>query len=129
MTPARRRLFVLLGAYEDMTERESSALRRGDIDYVLAIQERKSRLTESLQQARRETELTPEESNALTDRVRLLQARESANLESLREQMARVRQTLNEIGQAAQRSRQVRRGYSGFGAGMRAARESVLGRA
>lgn len=129
MTPSRRRLFVLLGAYEDLTERESSALRRGDIDYVLALQERKSRLTESLALARRSTELTSEDAAALDARVRTLQARETGNLTSLREQMAVVRQSLQEIGQAVQRSRQVRRGYSGLGAGMRSAGASVLGQA
>lgn len=129
MTPSRRRLFVLLGAYEDLTERESSALRRGDIEYVLAIQERKTRLTESLQHARRSTELTPDDAVALTDRVRALQARETENLNSLRQQMAHARESLNEIGQAVRRSRKVRRGYSGIGAGMRGAGESVLGRA
>jgi hypothetical protein len=129
MTPARRRLFVLLGAYEDMTERESRALRRGDIDYVLAIQERKSRLTESLQQARLTAELTADDTAALNERVRSLQIRESDNLTSLREQMAQVRQSLAEIGQAVQRSRQVRRGYSGMGTGSRGGVASVLGQA
>jgi hypothetical protein len=129
MTASRRRLFVLLGAYEDMTERETRALRRGDIDYVLAIQERKSRLTESLQQARLTTELTVDDTAALNERVRSLQVRESGNLTSLREQMAQVRQSLTEIGQAVQRSRQVRRGYSGMATGSRGGVASVLGQA
>ena len=126
MTPARRRLFVLLGAYADLTERESSALRRGDIDYVLAIQERKARLTESLHAARLSTELSVDDSTALDQRVRTLQARETGNLSALREQMTQVRRSLDEIGQAVQRSRKVRRGYSGLGTGLRA---SVLGQA
>lgn len=129
MTPSRRRLFVLLGAYEDLTERESSALRRGDIEYVLAIQERKSRLTESLQHARRSVQLTSDDTAALDERVRVLQARESGNLNSLREQMTQVRQSLDDIGQAVQRSRKVRRGYSGLGVGLRSAGTSVLGQA
>ena len=129
MTPLRRRLFVLLGAYEDLTERESSALRRGDIEYVLALQERKGRLTEALQEARRSTELSSDDLGALNERVRSLQDRESGNLEILRGHMAQVRQSLNEIGQATQRSRKVRRGYSGLGAGLRSTRDTVLGRA
>jgi len=129
MTLSRRRLFVLLGAYEDMTERESSALRRGDIDYVLAIQERKARLTESLGMARRSLDLSSDDTAALNERVRTLQAREMGNLTALREQMAQVRQSLQAIGQAVQRSRQVRRGYSGLGAGLRVSGTSVLGQA
>jgi hypothetical protein len=129
MTPEKRRLFVLLGAYEDLTDRESGALRRGDIDYVLAIQERKGRLTEALQTTRRSTELSSDDSAVLRQRVRALEAREAGNLGSLREQMARVRSELNEISQATQRSRKVRRGYTGISMGSHSASESVLGRA
>lgn len=128
MTPSRRRLFVLLGAYEDLTERESGALRRGDIEYVLAIQERKGRLTEAMQHARRAVELSAADNSALQDRIRSLHARETNNLAALREQMAQVSEAMAQIGQAAQRSRKVRRGYSGLGTGMRSA-ASVLGRA
>lgn len=127
MTPSRRRVFVLLGAYEDLTERESSALRRGDIEYVLALQERKGRLTEALLQARQGAELSALDASALIERVRTLQARESHNLEVLRGRMAQVRQSLDEIGQATQRSRKVRRGYSGIASGLRATSASVLG--
>jgi len=129
MPALRRRLFVLLGAYEDLTDRETSALRRGDIGYVLAIQERKARLTESLQAARRTTELSSDESAAFHERVRSLHARESGNLDTLRVQMAQNRQATREIGQAVQRSRQVRRGYSSIGSGLKTAGSSVLGQA
>lgn len=129
MTPARRRLFVLLGAYEDLAERESSALRRGDIEYVLSIQERKGRLTEAMHVVRRNTELSHADTQAFEERVRSLQVRESGNLDALREQMTQVRRSLTEIGQAMQRSRKVRRGYSGFTAGSRSSATSVLGQA
>lgn len=127
MTPSRRRLFTLLGAYEDLTERESSALRRGDVHYVLAIQERKGRLTEALQQARRATELSAPDSTAWTDRVRSLQARETDNLRVLRGRMAEIQRSLAEIGQAAQRSRNIRRSYTGFGAAQRVSSTGMLG--
>lgn len=128
MTPARHRLFVLLGAYEDLTDRETSALRRGDIQNVLSIQERKGRLTEVLQDTRRSVELSTEDSAAWNDRVRLLSSRESENLDVLRGHMTQVRHSLAEIGQAAQRSRKVRRGYTGLD-GQRHSGVAVLGRA
>ena len=129
MPSAQRRLFVLLGAYEDLTDRETSALRRGDIHYVLSIQERKSRLTTALQEVRDATALSSAETAAWSDRIRALQTREEGNLTVLRDHMAQTRQALGEIGQATQRSRNVRRGYSGYGAGRRAAGEGILGRA
>ncbi len=129
MSPSRRRLFVLLGAYEDLAERESSALRRGDIEYVLSIQERKARLTETMHAVRRAAELSREDILIFDDRVRSLTARESGNLDALRTMMAQVRQSLTEIGQAMQRSRKVRRGYSAVGASVRTGTPSVLGQA
>lgn len=122
-----RRLFVLLGAYEDLTERESGALRRGDVEHAITIENRKRRIAEALADARRNAELSPDEITALDSRVRGLEQRENANLSFLREEMGRVRVALAGLHQVAQRSRQIRRGYGGAaGAG---GTESMLGRA
>ena len=122
-----RRLFVLLGAYEDLTERESGALRRGDVEHAITIENRKRRIAEALSDARRNAELSPDEITALDSRVRGLEQRENANLSFLREEMGRVRVALSGLHQVAQRSRQIRRGYGGAaGAG---GAEGMLGRA
>lgn|SRR5690554_5844187 len=120
-----RRLFVLLGAYEDLTDRETSALRRGDVEHAITIENRKRRLAEALADARRAAELSAEEIEVLHSRVRGLTERENANLAFLREEMGRVRAALGTLYQVARRSRQVRRGYVG-GTGSAAAE---LGRA
>jgi hypothetical protein len=121
-----RRLFVLLGAYEDLTEREAGALRRGDVEHAITIENRKIRLAEAMADARREADLSPVEIDQLQSRVRGLEAREHQNLSFLREEMGRVRAALGGLYQVAQRSRQVRRGYGGTQA---AESESVLGQA
>jgi len=129
MSPSRQRIFVLLGAYEDLTERESRALRRGDIDYVLSIQERKARLTDSLRETRPAVELLEGDAASFRQRLLALQAVEQGNLAELRQQMAQAQQELAEIGQVAQRSRQIRRGYSGLRGDLQSGSSVVLGTA
>ena len=124
-----RRLFVLLGTYEDLTERETGALRRGDVEHAITIENRKRRLAEAMASARRDAKLTPEEIDLLESRVRGLEAREHANLSFLREEMGRVRAALGNLYQVARRSRQVRRGYAGATAGETTQTESALGNA
>lgn len=124
-----RRLFVLLGAYEDLTEREAGALRRGDVEHAITIENRKIRIAEAMADARRQVELSPGELDALNSRVRGLEAREHQNSSFLREEMGRVRAALGSLYQVAQRSRQVRRGYVGATAGDEPASDVVLGRA
>ena len=68
-----RRVFILLGAYEDLTERETSALRRGDVTHAIALEHRKRRIAEAMAAARRTAELSAEELDALTRRVRFLE--------------------------------------------------------
>jgi hypothetical protein len=129
MTPARR-LFVLLGACEDLTDRETGALRRGDIDHAVTLETRKTRLTEAMAAARQNAELSPDDASAFIERVRCLEARENRNLSFLREEMERARTALAQINQATRRSRMVRRGYAGTS--IRTApslAEPVLGRA
>lgn len=124
-----RRLFVLLGAYEDLTERERHALRRGDIDHAITLENRKVRLAEAMAQARRSTELSGAEIDDLNRRVRNLEARNHENLAFLREEMMRVGAALSHLHKAVHRARQVRRGYLGAPAAGNAMAESVLGRA
>jgi len=124
-----RRLFVLLGTYEDLTERESGALRRGDVEHAITIENRKRRLAEAMADARRNADLSPEEIDQLDFRVRGLEAREHANLSFLREEMGRVRAALGNLYQVARRSQQVRRGYVGATAVDAAPVDSVLGSA
>jgi hypothetical protein len=128
MTPARR-VFVLLGAYEDITERESAALRRGDIDHAIALGNRKLPIAKSMVTARKNSELSRVEIDALTNRVRSLEVREKDNIAFLSEQMGRVKTALNGITQAAHRSRNVRRGYAGVVGTMTNPAEGNLGRA
>lgn len=108
-----RRLFVLLGAYEDLTERETGALRRGDVDHAIAMENRKIRLAVALAEAHQSAELSAEEREMLDFRVRNLRQREHENLSFLREEMDRVRAALAGLHQVGQRSRQIRRGYAG----------------
>jgi hypothetical protein len=124
-----RRLFVLLGAYEDLTERETGALRRGDVEHAISIENRKIRLAEALADARRTVELSPGEIDVLNSRVRGLEEREHQNLSFLRAEMGRVRAALGGLYQVAQRSRQVRRGYVGATSVGEARTENVLGQA
>jgi hypothetical protein len=123
-----RRLFVLLGAYEDLTERETGALRRGDVEHAITIENRKIRLAEALANARRSADLSPGEIDVLNSRVRGLEEREHQNLSFLREEMGRVRAALGGLYQVAQRSRHVRRGYVGATHVDDASSENVLGR-
>jgi hypothetical protein len=124
-----RRLFVLLGAYEDLTERESGALRRGDVEHAITIENRKIRLAQAMADARRNAELSPVELDQLTTRVRGLEQREHQNSSFLREEMGRVRAALGSLYQVAQRSRQVRRGYGAGGVAESNDGASVLGKA
>lgn len=128
MSPARR-IFVLLGAYEDLTERESRALRRGDIHFAITLENRKIRLAEALAVARRNAVLSATDLGALTERVRTLETREMDNLAFLREEMARVRVDLTNLKQTASRTRSIRRGYVGRKSTMSEMAGSVLGRA
>ena len=128
MTPGRR-VFVLLDACEDITERESAALRRGDIDHAIALGKRKLPISESMVAARKNSELSRVEIDALTNRVRSLEVREKDNIAFLSEQMGRVKAALNGITQAAHRSRNVRRGYAGVVGTMTNPAEGNLGRA
>ncbi|MGH8018561.1 MAG: hypothetical protein ACREIA_09760 [Opitutaceae bacterium] len=112
MTPARR-IFVLLGAYEDLTDRESRALRRGDIKFVVGLCNRKRRMAQAMKMARKNAVLSEQELAVLQERVRTLEKRETANLDFLREEMARTRAELSTLNTAAKRTRQVRRGYVG----------------
>lgn len=125
---AARRVFVLLGAYESLTERETGALRRGDIEHVVALEQRKLRLVEALKAARRTAGLSGADNDALLRRVRSLEVQEKENLSFLREEMGRVRLSLAQLSRATQRSRQVRRGYAGATVGIAMA-EGTLGRA
>lgn len=125
---AARRVFVLLGAYEGLTERETGALRRGDIEHVVSLEGRKLRLVEALKTARRNAGLSNADNDALLRRVRCLETQEKQNLSVLREEMARVRQSLAQLSRATHRSRQVRRGYVGASFGPTLA-EGMLGRA
>lgn len=128
MSPVRR-LFVLLSAYEDITERESAALRRGDVEQAITLENRKLRISEEMNRARENAELSDDEIDALNQRVRGLEFREKHNLAFLREEMARVRATLATLQMAVRKTRNVRRGYAGtFGATIDAA-EGMLGRA
>lgn len=121
---------MLLGAYEDLTERESGALRRGDIEHAVTLEARKLRLSEAMATARRNAELSSDEADAFLERVRCLEARENRNLTFLREEMERTRTALAEIHQTTRRSRMVRRGYAGFTSGVNTSLgEPVLGRA
>jgi hypothetical protein len=122
-----RRLFVLLANYEDLTEREGAALRRGDIEHAIALEGRKRRLAEAMAAARRNAGLSNAEGDAYIRRVRSLEVREKENLAALREEMARTRAALDHLNQAAHRTRKVRRGYGG-GFGLPVA-EPILGRA
>jgi hypothetical protein len=124
-----RRLFVLLGTYEDLTERETGALRRGDVEHAITIENRKRRLAEAMAEARQKAELSPEELELLSSRVRGLEEREHANLSFLREEMGRVRAALGNLYQVTRRSQQVRRGYVGATAGDLDSAEGVLGSA
>jgi hypothetical protein len=124
-----RRLFVLLGAYEDLTDRETGALRRGDVDHAITIENRKIRLAEALADARRQVDLSPGEMEILSSRVRGLEQREHQNLAFLREEMGRVRAALGGLYRIAERSRQVRRGYAGATQAGEDNPEGVLGRA
>jgi len=128
MSPVRR-LFVLLSSYEDITLRESAALRRGDVDQAIILINRKRRISEEMDRARGNAELSEDEIDALNQRVRDLESREKHNLAFLREEMARVRATLATLQMAVRKTRNVRRGYAGtFGAAINSA-EGVLGRA
>ncbi len=124
-----RRLFVLLGAYEDLTERETGALQRGDVEHAITIENRKRRLAEALAEARRNAKLSTEEIEMLESRVRGLEVREHANLSFLREEMGRVRAALGNLYQVARRSQQVRRGYVAANVSTEAGAESILGQA
>ena len=128
MTTAPR-IFVLLGAYEDLTERESSALRRGDIEHAITIENRKQRLAVSLAEVRRNTVLSDGELDVLNRRVRMLEDHEMANLAFLREELARVGASLGALKKAVHRSRQVRRGYVAAHAPISALANGILGRA
>ncbi|RME70249.1 MAG: flagellar protein FliT [Verrucomicrobia bacterium] len=125
-TPGR--IFVLLSAYEDLTDRETSALRRGDIQFAIALETRKLRLAEHLGNARRQANLSRAEIAAFEARIERLQEREKANLAFLRGEMDRVGAELSELNRATRRSRQVRRGY-GTQQGLAGLREGLLGRA
>jgi hypothetical protein len=124
-----RRVFVLLGACEDITERETAALQRGDIEHALKLGARKLRISRSMAQTWKNSELSSAEVAALTERVRNLEVREKDNLAFLSEQMGRVKSALTEITQAAHRSRNVRRGYAGVFGSMGNTAEVALGRA
>jgi hypothetical protein len=124
-----RRVFVLLGACEAITERETAALRRGDIDHAINLGARKLRIARSMAEARENSGLSGAEVDALTERVRNLEVLEKSNLAFLSEQMVRVKSALTEITQAAHRSRNVRRGYAGVFGSMGNTAEVALGRA
>ena len=115
MTPSRR-LFVLLGAYEDLTGRESGALRRGDVARAISLENRKLRLAQSMATVRRDATLSTDEAGDYVRRVRRLESLEQDNLAFLREETNRSRDALSRINQAAGRMRNVRRGYAGAGA-------------
>lgn len=122
------RVFVILSAYEDLTDRESRALRRGDIDFAIKLENRKLRLAQTLGRARKNSVLSEADVDALSRRVRTLQERETANLEFLRGEMSRVCAELGALDTATNRSRQIRRGYSENNR-MAASGNGVLGRA
>ncbi len=112
MTPARR-IFVLLGAYEDLTDRESRALRRGDVAFAIGLCTRKRRMAQAMKAARKNAVLSEAELAALQERVRILEKHETENLDFLQQEMARTRAELSTVNTAAKRTRQVRRGYVG----------------
>ncbi|HEX9782700.1 MAG TPA: hypothetical protein VGA56_08215 [Opitutaceae bacterium] len=112
MTPARR-VFVLLSVYEDLSERESRALRRGDFDFAISLNNRKQRLSQAMQVARQNAELSEDDLAALHQRVRTLEACEKENLSFLSKEMAGTRASISMLNAAAKRTRQVRRGYAG----------------
>ncbi|BET65957.1 hypothetical protein ASA1KI_08750 [Opitutales bacterium ASA1] len=111
MTPARR-VFVLLGVYEDLTERESRALRRGDVSFAIALENRKRRMVQAMATARRNAELSQADLSIIGERVRIVEARQRENLEYLRQEMLRVRADIAELGRTTTRTRSVRRGYA-----------------
>lgn len=107
MVPVRR-LFVMLSAYEDIAERESAALGRGDIEQAITFRGRKRRIREEMERARRTAELSQDEIAALAQRVRGLESRDRDNRVILREEMARMRATLQT---AVRKTREVRREF------------------
>lgn len=110
MTEMRKR-FVLLGAYETLTEKETFCLKEANFDAVSTVQAKKARLLSKLQSLEDHDALgagEKEEFNGRLQRLRECEKRNDALLEVLKEEN---RTQFKSLSKRVNSASQVRKAY------------------
>lgn len=106
-----RKRFVLLGAYEALTEKETFCLKEANFDAVSKVQAKKARLLSELQALDEQDSLKAEEKNEFNRRLQQLQEREKRNDTLLGQLMAENRSESKTLSKRVSSASQVRRAY------------------
>ncbi len=78
MTETRKR-FALLGAYEELTEKETFCLKEANFDAVKEVQAKKAKLVGELQRFEGGGQLSPSEKEEFNSRIEILLGSEKEN--------------------------------------------------
>jgi ribosomal protein L34E len=110
-----RKRFILLGAYEELTEKETFCLKEANFDAVSTVQGKKARLLSELQSLDDQGTLETEEKDEFNRRLQQLQECEKGNDILLGELMKENRSEFKTLSKRANSASQVRRAYGSAG--------------
>ena len=114
MTGTRKR-FILLGAYEGLTEKETFCLKEANFDAVSTVQAKKARLLSELQGLDDQDTLETTEKDEFNRRLQKLQECEKDNDALVLELMKENRSEFKTLSKRSNSASQVRRAYGSAG--------------
>ncbi len=103
--------FVLLAAYEDLTEKETFCIKEANFDEIRKVQGKKLKLLGEMDALGDRDRLRPEEKEDFNNRVERLQIREKENEERLNLLMGQNRSELKSLSKHASSVSQIRKAY------------------
>jgi predicted nucleotidyltransferase len=106
-----RKSFVLLGAYEALTEKETFCLKEANFEVVSKIQSKKDRLLKELQNLEDRESLESDEKDEFNRRLQILQECEKSNEALLKRLKAENRSQFKSLSKRASSASQIRRAY------------------
>jgi len=120
--------FVLLAAYEDLTEKETFCIKEANFEEIRKVQGKKLKLLGEMDALEDGDRLRPEEKEGFNDRIQRLQIREKENEERLNLLMGENRSEMKSLSKHASSVSQIRKAY-GSAFSREAPKRSLKGKA
>lgn len=120
--------FVLLSAYEELTEKETFCIKEANFDEIRKVQSKKVKLLGELDTLNDKDQLRTEEKEAFNKRIERLQMREKENDERLALLIGQNRVELRSLSKRASSVSQIRKAY-GLPSGLEIPNRALKGKA